>query len=283
MIAVPSLPQILEQSLRAESDTWNPLVLHISDLGYGIGEKCPRQLWLRLRGAERRPDTPGEMLMFEHGKRIHIRLVEMLRPHLPPEWEIESVERAVSLGPIRGSYDVRMFHKREGWELIIDFKSVRGRKFGYLKEADPKDALQVQGYQMAGDSDGGLLFYADREGQNFACQFYVERDDNRVESAMFSIIGIARSAEAPPILEPKLKIAANKGPDSVKLEMPWQCSWCRHIGLSCPGALPPKMRELGIVGHVDGDGNFIPKVKDTEVVSVVETLLDMGGYSPIPF
>ena len=282
MIPVPSLPQALDTGLRSQVDSWDESRLHISDLAVAIGEKCPRQLWLRLKGAEKKELSAGQLLMFRHGNRIHADLVEILQDSLNDGWQIEAVEKTVGLAGVTGRYDTRLYHKDEGWEVIVDFKSVRGRKFGYLDEAMPGHVLQVQAYITASDADGGLVFYVDREGQNQARQFYVKRDDEVVWQALLTAKAIAGSDIPPAVLEPKLKITENKGPDSVKLEMPWQCSYCDFCGPSCPGALPPKMRELGIVGHVDG-GVFTPKAQDKEVVTVVETLLEMQGYAPLPF
>ena len=282
MIPVPSLPQALDTGLRSQVDSWDESRLHISDLAVAIGEKCPRQLWLRLKGAEKKELSAGQLLMFRHGNRIHADLVEILQDSLNDGWQIEAVEKTVGLAGVTGRYDTRLYHKDEGWEVIVDFKSVRGRKFGYLDEAMPGHVLQVQAYITASDADGGLVFYVDREGQNQARQFYVKRDDEVVWQALLTAKAMAGSDIPPAVLEPKLKITENKGPDSVKLEMPWQCSYCDFCGPSCPGALPPKMRELGIVGHVNG-GVFAPKVQDKEVVTVVETLLEMQGYAPVPF
>jgi hypothetical protein len=53
------------------------------------------------------------------------------------------------------------------------------------------------------------------------------------------------------------------------------CDYCDFQDVSCPGALPQKYRDLGIVGHVDGEV-FKPKVKDAEVVRMVNRLLEKG-------
>lgn len=281
-IAVPSLPQALETGLRGQRDDWDDSKLHISDLAVAIGEKCPRQLWLRLRGAEKKPESAGKLLMFDHGHRIHERLIEIIRSGLNNGWKIQAVEKQVSLGEITGRFDTRLWNETEGWEIIVDFKTLRGRAFGYLTEAKPSHVLQVQSYIAAADADGGLVFYVDREGENAARQFYVQRNDDRVWDAAETAIAIAKQEEPPPILEPKLKIGKNKGPDSVKLEQPWQCEYCEYSGPSCPGALPPNMRGLGIIGYLD-EGEFKPK-KGFEILSpMVEELADRQGLSPVPF
>ena len=278
MIAVPSLPQALDAGLRAKekTDDRDNSVLHISDLSIAIGEGCPRSLWLRLRGAEKKELTTGQLLMFDNGKGIHERLIGLMK--LNNGWQIQAVEKPVVLGPVVGRYDTRLWHSVEGWEIIVDFKSVRGRKFGYLDNPMPSHVLQVQSYITAADADGGLIFYVDREGSNSAKQFYVERDDNIVMFAVEECVKISEQGEAPEILSPKLKIGKNKGPDSVKMEMPWNCSYCDYLDVTCPGALPKKYRELGIVGYCDNEG-FKPKVKDEKVIEIVEELL----FPQIPF
>jgi hypothetical protein len=277
MIAVPSLPQVLDAGLRAQKDEWDDSKLHISDLAVAIGEKCPRQLWLRLQGAEKKPHTSGQLLMFDHGNRIHERLVEIIRVNLNGGWQIQAVEKRVELGVFTGRYDTRLWNSTEGWEIIVDFKSIRGRAFSYLEEAKPANVLQVQAYIMAADADGGLVFYVDREGQNQCKQFYVARDDERVSNAMVDAVRLAKGQD-PGILEPKLVIGKNKGPDSVKLTMPWNCNYCDYLDVSCPGALKKKHRELGIVGYVVG-GAFSPKVIDGEIILIVEDLIE----APTPF
>jgi hypothetical protein len=281
MIPVPSLPQALDAGLREEEkhDSRDNSVLHVSDLSVAIGEGCPRALWLRLRSAEKKDLTQGQLLMFRHGHRIHADLVGILKNSLNSGWQIQAVEKPVALGPVVGRYDTRLFHSKEGWEIIVDFKSVRGRKFQYLDEAMPGHVLQVQSYIAAADADGGLVFYVDREGQNQARQFYVQRDDQAVWFAVEECVKIRDSEIAPAILQPKLTIGKNKGPDSVKLGQPWQCDYCDYLDISCPGALPKDYRNLGIVGYVD-NSNFKPKVKDEEVVRIAERLL---APEPLPF
>ena len=271
MISVPSLPQALDSGLRKQIDTWDETRLHVSDLPVAIGEKCPRQLWLRIRGAEKKKLTAGKLLMFDHGKRIHERLVELML--LPEDWEIESVESPVDIKGITGRYDTRLFNTAKGWELIVDFKTVRGNKFNYLDEAMPAHVLQVQAYIAGSDADGGLVFYVDREGQNQAKQFFVKREDERVFQAIEIAKNIAEQKFPPPLLEPVLKISKNKGPDSVKLCQDWKCDYCEYQDVSCPGALKPYQRKNGIIGHIVKE-KFQPKEGYEKLAEVVESLLD---------
>ena len=215
-IKVPNLVRCLEQSLRSREDTWDDKSLHISDLAAGIGEGCLRGVWLRLRGADKQPPTMGKLLMFDHGRAIHKRLVEYITPHLTGGWKLRAVEGAVALPgyPINGRFDYLLVSGEH--TIVTDFKTSRGRAFSYLERAKPSHVIQVQGYMMGVDADGGLIFYVDREGQNACKQFYVERNDDEVKEAIERVCDACKSETPPPILEPQLKVAKNKGPDSVK-------------------------------------------------------------------
>ena len=273
MISIPDLPKALDTGLRNKLDDRNNSVLHVSDLSVALSDgNCPRALWLRLRGAAKRPLTAGMLLLFDHGHRIHERLIEVLEIGLVDGWHIQNVEQKIELpGPVYGRYDA-LLKGAKGERIIVDFKTIRGRAFGYLTEAKPSNVLQVQGYIKGADVDSGLVFYVDREGQNQARQFSVERDDDAVRSATSFAMEIRDRECAPDILQPKLDIGKNKGPDSVKLRMPWQCSYCQYIDVSCPGALAKNLRELGIIGYIDGD--FAPKKEFGKLAELVESLRD---------
>lgn len=273
-IQVPNLPAALEAGLAAMPDEWDDSVVHVSDLSVALeGEGCPRQLWLRLGGAKRKPLTAGQMLMFDHGHRIHERLVELIAQGLEPGWYIHSVETPVELpGPVTGRYDT-VLEGPEDTMIVVDFKTLRGRAFGYLNEARPAHALQVQGYGFGTNASGGLVFYVDREGQNAARQFFIPRNDQAVEDALRIVLAIAGSDTCPPILEPRLLITRNKGPDSVKIAQPWQCDYCQYLDVSCKGALPKKQRELGIIGYIAADNvDFKPKKGCEKLCELVESL-----------
>lgn len=274
MINVPSLVKALDTGLRQDKGEWDESKIHVSDLAVAIGEKCPRQLWLRLHGAEKQRQHVGMLLMWDHGQRIHERLVEIINKGLDNGWYIEWVEEPVRLPGVTGRLDTRL--KRKDNRIVVDFKSVRGKAFSFLNEAKPSHVLQVQSYITGTDSNGGLVFYVDREGQNACKQFPVFRDDERVLKAVTEVKRIALAVNPPPILQPKLEISKNKGPDSIKLCQGWMCDYCQYIDVSCPGALPKRHRDLGIVGHYD-NGVFKPKTKDAEVIRIVEDLLQKGA------
>ena len=101
----PNLPQALEMGLIvAEDNSRDNSVLHVTDLSVTMeGEGCPRQLWLKLRGADKRKLTAGQMLMFWHGHRIHEDLTALLERGLPGEWEITGYEVPLDLLGIVGT------------------------------------------------------------------------------------------------------------------------------------------------------------------------------------
>jgi len=233
------LKAAIERALSAPKDTWDDGKLHASDLAVaipGADGKCPRQLWLRLQGAEKQPLHPGQMLMFAAGHRLHAACVEWLRVGLEGGWEVQDAERDLSdILPegITGTCDCVLYGPN-GEVVVVDFKTVRGNAFRFLDNPKPANVLQLQTYCYALDADYGKLLYVDREGQNFAKEFTVDRDDEAVERA----VEVAKRTKAlqapPPVLDPTLK----KG----KPTLPWQCSWCDYADMSCPTAIPKELR-----------------------------------------
>ena len=211
--------------------------------------------------------------MFLQGHRLQDVATGLIRRSLGFEWGGE-VEVAVSLPQgITGRADWVL--NRNGMVTVVDFKTLRGNAFRYQELPKPAHTLQVQSYMMGLDADHGLLLYLDREGQNAAQQFPVERDDEAVMRGIEVACAIAATEEPPPIMEPQVRIRKNRGPDAVYLDMPWQCRYCEYLDMACPGALPGDTRDLGIVGYVD-EGEFVPKVECEVVTYMVERLLREG-------
>lgn len=238
----PNLKAAIERALCAEPDSWADDRLHVSDLAVSIpGDdgKCPRQLWLRLQGAEKQPQHPGQRLMFEAGHRLHRACIEWLRMGLQDGWEIQGVE--LDLSPVlpegtSGRCDCVLLGPG-GEQVVVDFKTVRGHAFKYLDAPKPAHVLQVQAYCWALAADYGKLLYVDREGQNFAREFDVVRDDAAVEKALSEAKRVEELSEPPPVLDAKKK-AGSKG----KPVLPWQCEYCDYLDVSCPGALAKELR-----------------------------------------
>ncbi len=288
MIPVPDLVQALDMGLRNVENDWDELRLHVTDLAVGLpigdGGMCHRGLWLRLQGAEKLPLSIGKLMMFDHGHRIQERVEGLLRVGIGSgDWEL--VDEPISHkgvflpGNITGEYDAKLVNHEEQLTLILDYKTARGRAFGWLDKPRESHVLQVQGYIRALDADGGLLLYVDREGQNKPIQHFVPRDDDKVIAAAKVAMDIRQSKDAPPVLSPRVRIGKNKGPDSVRLEQPWQCDYCDFRDVSCPGALPYDERDLGIVGYISKpDGLYMPKEGleglTTKVIPLVNEELD---------
>jgi len=249
---VPDLVAVLDAALRARPDEWDEAALHASDLAVALEDdgdrKCGRQLWLRTHGAEKREPTTGEHLMWHHGRRIEREVVKMFAEHLPDEWSIGAVNRQVGDDDVTAELDIEL-HGPNGVVVIVDVKTVRGNWFRYAKIARPAAIMQVRKYMKERGADYGILLYIDREGQNPPEQFTVERDDAAVLRAEQVAREIIALPQAPAVMPPKVKVRANKGPDAVYAELPWQCRYCPYLDVACDGALAPADRYDGVVGH----------------------------------
>ena len=279
----PDLPAALESYLRKQEDDWGDHLIHVSDLGHTLpfpDGKCPRQLWLRLQGAPRRQDKFGELLMFDNGNRLHETVVEYVRHNLPEGWSILLVEAPVAeqlLYIQKGSTDVVLSGPNDEL-VVVDAKTVRGRALQYGDLPYATHQLQVQTYVKAMNAALGLLLYLDREGQNGARQVIVPRDDVAVVRATVKLKRIVESPEPPPMFPVKVDVKENKGPDSVKVSLPWQCERCAYRPLSCPGPIHPDQLPKGVCGHVDDEGEFTPKEGVTdEVADIIERYIREEG------
>jgi hypothetical protein len=269
--------------------------LHVTDLSATLpGEGCPRQLWLKIHGAKKKDLTPGQMLMFWHGKRIHEDLIPLLNDGLPEEWIIDLVEIPLKYKGLHGTADVLLSNKRNNTNIVGDFKSMRGNGFRHLDDnnAKPAHQLQVQTYMYLFaisalcDPVMGLVFYVDREGQNAFQQRAVPRDDVKVKQAIEEAQDIISQPEPPPILQPQLKININKGPDSIELPHQWQCDYCDYCDVSCESAIPKQYRTNGIIAY--RENNYLTNIKSTkkeeialcseEVFCFVKQLYAEGKY-----
>lgn len=234
----------LERALSKE-DSWDDTSIHASDLGSTLeGETCLRQVCLRVSGAARREQGIGEKLMFDHGHRLHAHAVSLLRAGLADGWSVVGEEVAVNelfaarLGfALTGRYDCAL-RGPDGELVIVDFKTTRGTAMRFLiNEPKPTHRLQLQAYLYATDATYGKLLYIDREGQNGFKEFRVDRDDRAVIDAANKLRAAVESSELPPVLGPKITQLKTK----TKIELPWQCEYCRHHKVSCAGADVPEV------------------------------------------
>ena len=261
------LVEALEKGLRENQGEyeWNESKIHISDLDIYLEDAgCERQFWLRVRGFDKKAHHAGEKLMFSLGNDIHEKAVNLLKIGLNG-WEVHDVEKKVNLEGITGRTDLILKNGNE--KMIVDLKSVRGKSFNYLDEPKKSNVLQVQSYMMAEDIDKGRLFYIDREGQNFAKEFPVERNDEKVNKAIKYAKMIFDSEEKPFRMKPKIRYRQNKNNKAVYIKQPWQCNYCRFCDISCKGALPKEYREINrVVGYeYEGEGIEVkPKYKELE-------------------
>ena len=246
-----------------KSNEWDQDKLHISDLGVPC-DGCPRQLWLRLRGAEARPHHMGELLMFDAGQRIHDRMVEALE--LGGIQVVDS-EKETGIDGLVGRYDVKL--NDSGVIVIVDFKTVRGAAFQYLVEPKPSHVAQVLGYVASENADAGAIVYVDREGQNGVRVFEIERNDGEVYDNIAKLKEIAQG-DIPPILPPVLEQIERKQFTTIYVKQPWNCDYCRYQDVSCSGALPAELRAKEIAGRIKG-GVYEPE--NSKYTAIVEAML----------
>lgn len=287
----PDLIKALMHGLDTRDD-WGGDKLHASDLSVAVptedGGMCARQLWLRVHGYKRNPDGLGKLLMFDHGNRIHEQLPKLLERGLKGTgWVVQHVELSLK-GLLHadidsGRLDTLLFHRATGTRLVLDFKTVRGRTFQFLDGAKRTHVLQVRTYIEAYDADGAVIIYIDREGQNGVAYFEVARDDADVDRAAKFARSVVNSVDMPPKLKPELVITENKGPDSVRIKLPWQCGYCPWDGVSCEGALPIHLRDLGIVMKLPKENKEVQMLTgDAEVIQLLTDLFtERGGYGGV--
>lgn len=278
---IPDLVGALEAGLRTKGtkDTWGEEHIHMSDLAVilsGGDEKCARQIRHRLNQDERADDSVGQMMMFDNGHSIHERVTDLIKePLLDQGWEIIGVEVPVTEHLpewMRGTLDLKL--RGPGGEIVIvDYKTKKGNAFRWMNSAGEGNKIQLQGYMMVEDADYGMLLYIDREGQNTPVPFIVERNDARVIDGINTLEAIYKTPSLPARILPKLTFSRNKGPDGVKLELPWQCDYCPYLDKSCPGALKPELRGK-IVGYFDKESGLDMKEEYEFLRKAVTVLID---------
>lgn len=246
---VLNLTAALERFILADREPWaRNGKIYMSDLGIALGPDhagCPVAWYLKMRDAPTKEMNAGRILMTQAGDLLHDHMADLLKMALPMEgWRVLKVEKRTYLDTdlegvtIGARLDVLIEHIATGIRAIIDVKTKRGNAFGYLDEPKYSDELQVQGYIKAEDADHGYLLYVDREGQNFCKDFFVPREDHRVDKAL-EILNEMNSADEPPeTLTLGISITENKGADSVYLKKPWQIEWCDLETCACAAAFP---------------------------------------------
>ena len=272
-----NLTAALDKGLRKHNKkhNWPDDKLHASDTGVfleGSDGKCTRQLWLRLNGAEKARVSSGTLLKYKQGDNLEEVALEMLRLGLPDNYHIVAEQINISNGlpdEMTGRLDF-LLTDDENYS-IIDIKSNRGNAFNYMGNSiKPLYKSQVNTYiyaiekMFSIDVKSGAAFVLDREGTNFAREFWYQHtpeDLYQTVNAIDFIQEVATFANPPAKMKPDYKINENKGDDSVAIKLPWQCSYCDYYGVSCKGAIPSKY-EIGnkykVVGHIR-DGEFDEK------------------------
>lgn len=256
-------------------DEWDESSIHLSDYSNVLDPDdgaCKRQLYHRLRGHDANEPTLWERVMWDQGFAMQVRFSWLIAHGLPEGWEIKAIELDISEGlPIKGhvgSSDLVLTYQPPGETkttraLGIEFKTQRGRAFQYLDGPKPGHLMQAraEGYaldHLYPDYDVEMrVMYLDREGQNQPLVYPIPLDEEArtaVEEAAHEVDQLHPKhgdVPRPRVLSPRIKVRENKGPNSIYLEQPWMCSYCRYQGASCPGALPEGLTDLGIVAKGD--------------------------------
>ncbi len=228
---------------------WKEEKVHVSDYAVilpGDDGKCERQLFARINGWEKEPPSMGEKERWRHGNLVQQDTVYLIQKGLPDGYSFAHHELDVSFGLPNndvGSCDM-VIEDRQGRWIPVEMKSVRGNWFRYNDEPREKWNLQLQGYLYGinnhpeyPEAPYGIVFVRDREGQNSSTQFKTETNNTRIHKASRRANKIRKTAEeakkwspkAPRPLPVAFKRNENKGPDSIQIEVPWQCRYCSFI------------------------------------------------------
>lgn len=240
-----SLPFVYDGS--TDEDTWGEDRLHLSDGKYALlGEMCPRELALRLSGAEGSKPSLSTLRMWEQGYLCEDVWIERSRYGMEQRgWEVVIPERdSVEFEGIPGTPDV-IYH-RPPVKVVVDTKTRRSGwyKFqaaehgrpdqgdGFILGWPPKPAeeIQVQEYIEATDATFGAIWAGDRGGSRRWVLPHVKRDPEAARKAIKLIRRIEELTR-----EGKIE-KIPKVPLTPKGNLPWNCKWCSYYGSSCGGA-----------------------------------------------
>ena len=267
---------------------WPEGKMHASDTGIyltGSDGRCERQFWLRYNGYERQPDAPGKLLRYEQGNNLEEKVINFIRIGLPGHVRLVAEQMDISHGlpfNFTGRLDM-LFANNRGEYAVVDIKTWRGNAFNYNDKAKPANKLQVATYIYALNNifnkkvTKGAVFPVDREGDNFAEEFwfqYTPEWKSKVKKSLQYVKSVAVSTKPPKRNSPKITINNNKGDDSIKVELPWQCDWCDYRDVSCKGAIPSDYEEkIGkVCGHINDKG-FTPLDEVVGIEQYVEPIL----------
>ena len=255
---------------------WDESKIHVSDLSVVLppsDRKCHRELWYRYNNYDRQENSPGKKLMFLQGDRLHEMAAELIDIGLN-YWELVDTERAVNLQKITGRYDAKLYNETTNEYMIIDFKTQRGGAFSYLHEPKASHKLQVQSYMEATGIKNGAIIYIDREGSNFAKQFYIKPDYAEVQKGIDLAKTIIKKNDPPSRMKPNFTVNQNKGDNSIQVKLPWQCKYCNFRKVTCQSAVPSKFDDkIGkVCGHINQKG-FTPLDEVEGIEEYVEPVL----------
>jgi hypothetical protein len=264
-------------NLDSDGREWDEQAIHVSDYKVILesdDRKCHRQLWHRINGDERADDSLWKEIMFDQGEAMHVRFSYYIHFGLPDNWEVFGIEVDCSdylpNDDDVGSSDLVLWKPDEQQFLVVEIKTQRGRGIQRIQgEGEPKKShkLQCQGYLYAlsrrfkdhydDPTVNGCVLYLDREGQNKPLMYAVDPANDRIEEASDLANNIKERTKTPEIMHLGAKISRNKGPDSVYLDVPWQCRYCEYRGVSCDGAIDESLEYNNKLGELNEDNDVI--------------------------
>lgn len=282
-----NLPEVLASYIveSQETRTKNGRIW-ASELGVALGPEhdgCTLAFWLKCKDEPTKDKKPGELLMLKMGDLVHDYIAELIGKAVWSHgWAVAAVEKRVTLEvelegdtteSVGSRLDILLEHRETGRKHVVDIKTKRGGAFRFLNEAKPGNILQVQAYMKGEDADTGSVLYVDREGQNFMREFDVPRDDSRPETAIRTLAAIRDNPIPPAPVGLRVVRNVNKGPDSVKVELPWQIQWCDLQSCACKKALPCKKIPKGIVAKLHEVDELVSEVRLTDEGQAVKDIL----------
>ena len=233
-------------------------IVHTSDISVvleGQEKKCHRELWYRLNGYPKKPNTLGEKIMFDHGLRIQVRFSYLMALGLPEGYSIDGI-----MVIIDQSSESDLVISGPIGDIVVEIKTARGQAFRFMDGPRERHVLQCSDYMELKGTELGAVLYIDREGQNPPVQFNVTPDLEKVYRGRKLAKEIARKtkeSDVPKMDTARVKIRQNKSADdAVYIDQPWQCEYCKYRGITCSGIIDPDETPSGIVGRINDEGVF---------------------------
>jgi hypothetical protein len=216
-------------AMRIEKER-DPKRLFVTDVG-----KCPRQVALRLIGAERKAILPHNKMMWDLAEYIELTLMKALDAE-GLLYEYQAPIRISDHENWGGRLDIVQFVADDTLR-IDEVKTVRSNSFNYSDR--PKRPHEYQGtiydhYYDYGEHShvAPVLWYADRGGSNPPEEYEVGCDFALVRPLMDELDAVRDNLPELPKMLPKVCKLASYG-KVLKYVPDWQCGYCDYRDVSC--------------------------------------------------